>query len=260
MQCLLKTENLNYKNILKNINIMIKKGTVISISGSNNCGKTTLIKLLCGLLIEKESVFYKNEALESLTDKKIGFVIPSLEIPFHDCSIEEELMYALDRLEMDLETKRKHYKKIISFFKLKNMTKEDPAKLYLFAKIKLRLALAIIEHKEMILLDDISSGLTKKENQELFLLLKEIKEAGITIVMTTSNLEETLFSDYLYILDEGSIVLEGKTIDVLQEDSKLNKLGLTLPFMVDLSLKLKYYELVDNIETDMDRLVDILWK
>ena len=140
------------------------------------------------------------------------------------------------------------------------MTKEDPAKLYLFAKIKLRLALAIIEHKEMILLDDISSGLTKKENQELFLLLKEIKEAGITIVMTTSNLEETLFSDYLYILDEGSVVLEGKTIDVLQEDSKLNKLGLTLPFMVDLSLKLKYYELVDNIETDMDRLVDILWK
>ena len=222
MQCLLKTENLNYKNILKNINIMIKKGTVISISGSNNCGKTTLIKLLCGLLIEKESVFYKNEALESLTDKKIGFVIPSLEIPFHDCSIEEELMYALDRLEMDLETKRKHYKKIISFFKLKNMTKEDPAKLYLFAKIKLRLALAIIEHKEMILLDDISSGLTKKENQDLFLLLKEIKE--------------------------------------VQEDSKLNKLGLTLPFMVDLSLKLKYYELVDNIETDMDRLVDILWK
>ena len=49
-------------------------------------------------------------------------------------------------------------------------------------------------------------------------------------------------------------------LDVLKEDSKLNKVGLSLPFMVDLSLKLKYYDLVDDVVLDIDRMVNELWK
>ena len=46
----------------------------------------------------------------------------------------------------------------------------------------------------------------------------------------------------------------------MKEDSLINKIGLTLPFMVDLSLKLKYYDLIDDVELDMNRMVDKLWK
>ena len=89
-------------------------------------------------------------------------------------------------------------------------------------------------------------------------MLKTIK--NLTIVYTTDNLEETVNSDYLYILSSGEIILEGAPLKVLEKDNILNKLGLDLPFMIDLSVKLKDYDLIDSIEQDMDRMVDILWK
>ena len=54
--------------------------------------------------------------------------------------------------------------------------------------------------------------------------------------------------------------MEGKTLDVLKKDNILSKLGLELPFMVDLSLKLQFYELINDIKLDMDDLVVSLWK
>ena len=78
--------------------------------------------------------------------------------------------------------------------------------------------------------------------------------------MTVSNLEDSLFGDYLYIIKDSEVVLSGEPIKVLENDNIINKTGLELPFMIDLSVKLRDYELITNIETDMDRLVNILWK
>ena len=58
----------------------------------------------------------------------------------------------------------------------------------------------------------------------------------------------------------GEIIMEGKPSSVLREEKILNRIGLELPFMIDLSLKLEFYELLDNEITDMDRMVDTLWK
>ena len=100
--------------------------------------------------------------------------------------------------------------------------------------------------------------LNKNDVIEIINMLKTIK--NLTIVYTTDNLEETVNSDYLYILSSGEIILEGAPLKVLEKDNILNKLGLDLPFMIDLSVKLKDYDLIDSIEQDMDRMVDILWK
>ena len=58
------------------------------------------------------------------------------------------------------------------------------------------------------------------------------------------------------IIDDG----EGFPLEVLKQDNKLNKLGLELPLMVDLSVKLHDYDLLKDIIIDMDRMVDTLWK
>ena len=78
--------------------------------------------------------------------------------------------------------------------------------------------------------------------------------------MSSNNLDLSTESSKLIILNKGEVVLDGDTLDVLKEDSLLNKVGLDLPFMIDLSIKLKYYDLLDDIEFDMDRMVDKLWK
>ena len=80
------------------------------------------------------------------------------------------------------------------------------------------------------------------------------------MVQTTIHLEDSLPTDVLYIFENGMIALEGKPIEVLENDTRINKIGLELPFMMDLSVKLRDYDLIDTIELDKERLVDSLWQ
>ena len=90
--------------------------------------------------------------------------------------------------------------------------------------------------------------------------LKEISENQEAVVLDTNNLEEVLLTDYIYVISDSNILIEGIPIDVIQKDNIMNKAGLNLPFMVDLSVKLRDYDLVKEIEQDKERMVELLWK
>lgn len=77
--------------------------------------------------------------------------------------------------------------------------------------------------------------------------------------MATINLNITINTDYIYVLNNSEIVLEGEPLSVLEKDNILNKVGLELPFMLDLSVKLRDYDLLKKTELDIDRMVDTLW-
>ena len=91
-------------------------------------------------------------------------------------------------------------------------------------------------------------------------ILKQYQQENTTIVLITSSLEIALLSDYLYVINESKIMIEGNPIEIIEKDNIMNKAGLNLPFMIDLSVKLRDYELVNCIEQDKDRMVDLLWK
>ena len=80
------------------------------------------------------------------------------------------------------------------------------------------------------------------------------------IIMTIKDINYSLESDELIVINNKGIVLKGKPIDVLNKDNILNKNGIELPFMYDLSIKLRDYNLVDEIILDQDRMIDKLWK
>lgn len=264
MKDIIKVENLNYKNIFKNFNLNIKDKLFISISGNNKCGKTTLIKILSGNIKTNNDINLYDKYLNDYSIielyKKIGAVIPS-NIIFLLNTVKDELMHILDNIDMDKEEKKKKYKEIIKLLKLNKYQLENPNNLHDNLKIKVELAKVILTQPKIILLDDICYKMTKEETREILDILKDYqKKEHLTIIMTTSDLNETLHSDYLYILNDGNIVLEGKPVEVLKEDNTLNKLGLNLPFMIDLSVKLMDYDLINEIELDMDMLVNKLWK
>ena len=93
-------------------------------------------------------------------------------------------------------------------------------------------------------------------------ILEQLRTTGITIVLSSSSLDEVIYTinSTVYVLDNGSIVSSGSMLDVLSNDSLLNKVGLELPFMVDLSVKLEYYNLVNKITLSPLGLVESLWK
>ena len=113
-----------------------------------------------------------------------------------------------------------------------------------------------------MLLDDPGLYLSPLEKEDFMGILEQLRSTGLTIVLVTSSLDEVIYTinSMLYVLDKGSIVSRGEVLDVLSDDSLLNKVGLKLPFTVDLSVKLKYYNLTNRINMGSLGLVDFLWK
>ena len=258
-------KNLSYKKIFSNLSLEVKKGSFISVSGPNNCGKSTLIKILSGLISTENMVFFGNASIESINKTKLfydeGIVLLNDKISFLFDTVKDEIMFVLDNINIDSDKKQERYNEVLKLLDLGKYEKSNPNLLNKNEKIFVLLALAIIHKPKILYLDNVDSMMGKADRRKLMDVLSYLnKEEKMTIVMSTTCLEETLVSDYLYILSGSNIALEGRPLDILKDDNIINKRGLSRPFMVDLSVKLRDYDLVSDICLDMEGMVDILWK
>lgn len=260
MKNIIEINSLNYKKVFKDFSLSIEKNKFITISGSNKSGKTTLIRILGKQIETSKMIKIENKFLEdyNISDlsKMIQIVIPGDRKKFLNDTLEKELLFI-----KDYNDNQTSFNELIKKFKLNKYLNKNPNDLDLNIQTKIYLVKALLKEPKILLVDDLNYYLEKKEVQELLKIIKDInKENKITIIYATDNLEEVIESDYLYILSAGNIILEGNPLQVLQKDNMLNKLGLELPFMIDLSVKLRDYDLIQDIELDMDRMVEKLWK
>lgn len=258
----IEINNLTLPYCFNNFNIKFEKNKFIIVSGPNNCGKTTLIRILDSQIKTKNQVFLGTVGLEryKITDlaSKIKTIIKD-EYYFGKDTVSEEIETVLN--SNGYKDKKNLLSQIIKKYKLTKYQQSNPNYLNNYLKLKLSLVLALLYRPDLLLLDDILLTLSKKEKEDIITIIKEYKkENNLSIIMTVSNLNDSLYGEYLYIIKDSKVVLEGKTINVLENDNIINKLGLEIPFMIDLSVKLRDYDLVNNIELDMDGLVNILWK
>lgn len=219
--------NLNYNNILNDFSITIKKESFVTIVGPNDYGKTTLLRVL--------------------STNSIAIVIPK-EIVFETNTLENELLFKnIDINKINDKWDKKLLKKQFS-----KMTDKEI--------IISQIILEVESNKDIILIDDISSYFSYKERKKIWNTIKSIlvKKKKI-IVYLSILLDDSLDFERLYIMDKGKIVLEDEPLNIIIKDNILNKIGLKLPFMVDLSVKLQDYNLIDSLELDVDRMVDRLW-
>lgn len=120
---------------------------------------------------------------------------------------------------------------------------------------KLKNNLEMFPSRRVIFNESLSS-LSNKEKKEIFDLLDK---QNINYVNVTSNIEDALFGDYIIVYDEDMKVLEGNKEVVLKNEKLLKKLGFGVPFVVDLSIQLMYYDILDKVYFDVDNLLEALW-
>ena len=108
-----------------------------------------------------------------------------------------------------------------------------------------------------IAIDDLLIDLNLRTK---ILLLNYLNSKHITLINVTTNMEDVLYTDYILCLYDGINALDGKTLDVLNNEKILKRLGFDLPFMIDLSIQLKLYGLIDRTYLNMEDLVNNLWK
>ena len=256
MKKIIIIQDLLYWDLFKNLSIEINENDFITISGPNNCGKTTLLRILNREIITDNSIMILNNDINTYKIREyseiVQCVIPEEEF-FQEENLEEELLlYSNDKTEVD---------EVLKALKCKKLYKKDFSSMNKKERLFSQLIIALIQNPQILLVDQLSTTLEEKETIEVLRYLSTYRNNHkITILYTTLNLQESLETDQLFIIYNGKIELSGKPIDLLQKDNKINKIGLKIPFMIDLSVKLKDYELINEIELDKNRMVDMLWK
>lgn len=255
MEKVLEINNLSLADLLNKISFSVEKNTFITISGPNNCGKTSIFRILNKELPYTGKIILNNNPIEEYKIDEyfdlIYILLPG-EISFSTYIVEEILSKYLNNKN------EKKYNDLIKKLKLDKILKKDYRTLDIKDIIRIQLFIGLLKYK-LLLIDDIYKYFDKNESKELETIILKNK-TNKTIIMNISDLEYSLNSDKLYILYEGVFMLEGDPKSILEKDNILNKIGLRIPFMIDLSVKLRDYDLVKEIELDMDRMVDTLWK
>lgn len=266
---LLAIENLNYayntKKIFNNINFNVRKSEILTLIGSNNCGKTTIIKLLSGILGSNNNInlngMYLNKKNFKHYCRKIGVMVGDFNNQFIFDNIAQELSFPLENLKYEKSYIRKRVKYLMNLFSLSYNDNYLLSELSYYEKIKLLIALTIIHNPVIVFLDNPFQKLSFIEKIEILKIIRTISSTeNISFVITTSDLTEILYSDRSYVIHDKKIVMEGNYHEILKHDNKLIKMGISIPVMVDVCLKLSFYNLLETIHLDVDGLVYDLWK
>jgi len=270
MSNIIKIEKLNFKykekQVFNNLDLNIEKGSFISIIGPNGSGKSTLIKILTGLLLDYNGYinidgYNLNKFYLKEIRRKIGVVFDNPDNHFVAETVIDDLAFSLENLQYSKEDITNSINEIVKIFKLENILYAEPRNLTNSEKQKVAIAGSLIFNPKILILDESLHQLTPADKKEILDILKKYqKERNLTIIMITHNLENTLYSDRIVVLNEGKIYLDGTLEEVYSEKEKLSKLKLNLPFMIKLSYRLQDEGIIEKIYTDPKVLMEDLWQ
>ncbi len=248
MQNAIKINNITHafkeKEVLKEINLEIKKGEIFGLLGPSGAGKTTLINIITGQLKALNGICQINgidcTKLSGEEYKKIGVMMDHFGL--------YERMSCFDNLkfyELLDGNNTSDIDYVLNQVGLLEAKKVQVANLSKGMKNRLSFARAILRKPEVLFLDEPTSGLDPNTTNELHKMILEEKKKGTTIFLTTHNMHEAeKLCDKIALLNEGKIVEYGKPEEICRKYNKQKKYRIHLKSGEDIEL----YQKKDEIE------------
>lgn len=219
---IIRIENLNksYGNIkaVNNLSFQVKEGELFSFLGINGAGKSTTINMICGEL-KKDSgeIFICDKSIDG-NDK---YIKEKIGVVFQESPLDKSLT-VYDNLKIKAalygivgDAFKKRYDELSSLFDLKEIEKQTIAQLSGGQKRRVDIARAIIHNPKILILDEPTTGLDPGTREKIWAVLNSLRSNNnLTIFLTTHYMEEAADSDYIVILDKGSIVAEGTPLEL----------------------------------------------
>lgn len=204
------------RQVLNNISLSVEEGEIFGLLGPSGAGKTTLIKMLIGLL----SATSGNIAiLGKELDKKIDESFPSFGMVLDNDGLYDRLN-CYDNLELyariySISNRKKVINDLLEKVGLIESSKKSVSNLSKGMRQRLSFARAILHSPKIVFLDEPTSGLDPATTLQIHSMMKMLKESGTTIFLTTHNMNEAQkMCDHLALLNEGNIVEEGTPEDI----------------------------------------------
>lgn len=214
--------------VLNNISFEIPAGEIFGLLGPSGAGKTTLIKILTGQLKPDEGCALllgrDTRELRAVEHGQIGMMMDNFGL-YDRMSVMSNLSFYADIYHVS----RSRIPDILKSIGLYEARNTAAAKLSKGMKNRLSLARALMNDAKILFLDEPTSGLDPSTTREIHEVLKEQRERGATIFLTTHNMYEAeALCSHVALLSRGRILEYGTPADVRRKYNHLNRLQITL--------------------------------
>ena len=259
---IIEIRNLNFSfekdSILSSVNIDIKRGSFVLLTGNNSSGKTTLLKIINGMLFSNDNISVDGITINKNNLESIHKITSYISINnvYFSQTVYDELSLLLNSEEY---MKKNKIMKILEEFNMSDKLYSFPNELSYFEKQKLTIIKCILKGSKIICVDNILSLMDNTSKKYIIDKLKSYsKKENITVIYASNDLEDSLYFDRIIVLYNKCVILDGSPTSIFEHENILKKIGLKLPLICELNDKLLLYDLIDNKNYTMEELVDKL--
>ncbi len=220
------------KQIVKKVDISIRKQEVVGLLGPNGAGKTTTFYMIVGLITPDDGkIFFDNREITHMAMYKrarcgIGYLSQEPSI-FRKLSVEENIMCVLETLPIGKAERKKRLERLLEELRMTQLAKSKAYTLSGGERRRLEITRCLVTNPSFILLDEPFSGVDPIAVFEVQQIIADLKKKGMGILLTDHNVRETLsITDRSYIMHEGRILLSGTAEELINNpDAKKIYLG-----------------------------------
>lgn len=229
------------RNAVENVSFAVEEGEWIAIVGHNGSGKSTIAKLMNGLLFPQQGdVRILREPLseENLWESRslMGMVFQNPDNQFVGATVQDDVAFALENNGVPFEEMVKRVHAALEQVKMDTFLDHEPHHLSGGQKQRVAIAGALALKPKLLILDEATSMLDPQGRAEVLQTVQTLRaETGLTVISITHDLEEAMLADRVLFMNDGKKFAEGTPAEIFALGDKLVEFGLDLPFALKLS-------------------------
>ncbi|PDC61933.1 energy-coupling factor transporter ATPase [Listeria monocytogenes] len=255
------------KYAVKDVSISAQKGEWVALVGHNGSGKSTIAKLLNGLLFPEDGLIKIGHFVLSEKNiwdirRQVGMVFQNPDNQFVGATVQDDVAFGLENHGVPHDTMVERVESALNEVGMQSYALHEPARLSGGQKQRVAIAGVLALQPDVIILDEATSMLDPKGRAEVMETIRIMREQeDITVISITHDLDEVLFADRVIVMNNGEVHSEGTPQEIFEQADAMREIGLGVPFIIELQEKLVAggFETGSTVLSE-GALLDQLWK
>ncbi len=231
---------------LDGVSTSVKRGEFVAVLGANGCGKSTLAKHFNAILLPESGKVYV-EGMDTSDDSKlydirqtVGMVFQNPDNQIIGNVVEEDVGFGPENLGVPTDEIWKRVEESLTATGMISYRAHSPNKLSGGQKQRVAIAGVMAMQPECIVLDEPTAMLDPNGRKEVLRAVRKLnEEKGVTVILITHYMEEVVFADRVFVMDNGKLVMQGTPREIFSEVEKLKELRLDVPQVTLLAYELR---------------------